>query len=594
MRPKTSLLLAPAVLLAVLCGPLRAAAQGVPPAAPEPAAKAAPEAAPEAVQEGVAQVPADKPAEADADKPPAVDSDAPQPIVDPEAPSPLDFGGHGTESFVKGELASVGAIGMVPWENRFGVVLGLERLGNVFYLDLKPEVNYTDILLGRRFSSSFGIPIRLQMLDSQAEDRWGNVGYIRVADWNNWRQYAQVIRSITWGSKERHFFLNVTQFDAFSIGHGTILKRYSPNLDMNQRRVSFEVDAFSDWAGGEVFLDDITGPNVVGALVFLKPLSFIDNENWMMRSFSIGGTFLADVNAPLRNRLDYADVNNDGRRWTQLEVDSVSGQPSFVKTTVLAWGVDAELKVVDQDGIDYKTYVDYSFLESGVPTDDTQSQAPSYQNIPTRKVMSSGFTWGNLLRVNLGTAPIHALRVRAEYRHYMPNYLPSYFDVGYQIDRVAFGEGNSRQPGALANMTKVQQVLGRDSGGPWVDGGYLELSYRVGDYFAMAVGVEMNSRTPDNSLFVHVEVPQYKGWQFLATYHRRHADGAKNLFRWFQSGGTDYLVGTTRYQFFKWFAMSLEAVTPFSYTTDSTLRSALEMTLNLEFGYPFQVAREEK
>ena len=61
-------------------------------------------------------------------------------------------------------------------------------------------------------------------------------------------------------------------------------------------------------------LNDITRPNVMGALGFLKPLSIIDRSNYLLRSFSVGLTAVTDFKAPVRNALDRDDIDNDGRR----------------------------------------------------------------------------------------------------------------------------------------------------------------------------------------------------------------------------------------------------------------------------------------
>ena len=505
-------------------------------------------------------------------------------LLPPPPGSPLALGAQDREEFVEGELASIGAIGLVPWRNRAGGVLGLDRLGEVFFLGLKPEVNYSRRLLDRPFSMTFAVPLRLKMLDAGALDRWAGAGLPRAKDWDEVRDYFQVIQNITWGGKEKHFYLDINQFRAISIGHGAIVRRYNQNLDMNMRRVSAELDAFTDYGGGEFFLDDITGPRVLGGLAFVKPLSLLDRRNWMMRSFSIGFTFVSDLDAPLRNRLDFGDVDHDGRRANELLIDQETFQPRYVGMPVIAYGVDAEVKLWDSPNVDWKTYVDYSFLESGLPTDD--AAALNFDAIPTRRVRSGGFTFGHLLRLNLGPDRLHAVRIRAEYRVYQPNYLPGYFDVAYQIGRVLYASVRSSDPVALANSTRLQKVLGRNPHGPLVHGGYIEASWRMSSFIALAVGLEMNTETPDNALFVHVEVPELHGWQLMATYHRRNARDFVDLFRWFQKD-SDIFIARTRYQVIGPLAVALEAVTPFGYQAESFLRREVEVNLSVEFGWPY-------
>ncbi|MBL6975685.1 MAG: hypothetical protein ISR64_08145, partial [Deltaproteobacteria bacterium] len=233
---------------------------------------------------------------------------------DNTAPAEVERDPFGHDDFVEGELANIGGLGLVPWKNRFGVIIGLERLGLIYYVGIKPQVNYSTMLWDRPFSATFAIPFRLQLLDSRSDRRWANAGRPRGKDWDEVSEYFQVIRNITWGGKEKHFYLDINQFRPTTIGHGAIIKRYNQNLNFNTRRVSFEFDAFSDYGGGEIYMNDITNPNLLGALVFVKPLSTIDLNNYMLRSFSLGFTIAGDVDAPLRNHLDFMDVDGDGRR----------------------------------------------------------------------------------------------------------------------------------------------------------------------------------------------------------------------------------------------------------------------------------------
>ncbi|MBP47574.1 MAG: hypothetical protein CMH53_06530, partial [Myxococcales bacterium] len=387
-------------------------------------------------------------------------------------------------------MANVGATGITPWENRFGIVIGPQRLGEVYYALIRPEINYTRELIGRELSLSFAIPLRVEFLDTRPDGRFNNAGSIRSQDWDEATDFAQVLRYINFGGKEEHFYLDINQFKASSIGHGTVLKRYNPNLDLNRRRVSAELDAFGDFGGFEAYINDVTSPTVMGALVFFKPLSLINRKNYFLRSFSIGATFTADVNAPLRNRLDSQDVDNDGRRDNELLIDQKSFQPVYVASKVVSYGTSVEMKLIDTENVDWKTYFDLSFLESGVPTDDPLN--PTYSNIPTRAIRSKGLSWGHLLRMNFMRRgphqdPFHALRVRLELRRFDRNYLPSYFDTLYEVQRIQYlsGQNSSGNSVDLANRTKLQAVLGRkDSDALDVNGLYFETSWKIGSYFA--------------------------------------------------------------------------------------------------------------
>ena len=492
--------------------------------------------------------------------------------------------------FIEGELANVGATGLTPWQNRFGLVVGPELLGPIYYAVIRPEINYTREIADKELSLSFQVPIRLQLLDTRPQDdRFAGLGSLRKQDWDEPSDFARVISYISYGGKEEHIYLDINQFKASSIGHGTVVKRYNPNLNFNSRRVSFEFDAFGDFGGVETYLNDVTGPNVMGALAFVKPLSFINRKNYFLRSFSIGATVAADIDAPLRNLVDSDDADDDGKRDTELSINQKTFQPNYVATEVVSYGSSVEAKFVDTDAVDWKSYVDLSFLESGVPTDDPSK--PQLSNIPTRAVRSSGLSWGHLLRLNLDRRgeshdPRHALRFRLELRQFDPNYLPSYFDTLYEVQRVQYVAGKTTGSVDLANRTKLQAVLGRDASGPQAKGFFFEASWKAADWFAFAVALEMNDRTPDNNWFIHFEVPNFYGIQFLATYHRRTARDLSELFS-VGFGNNDVLIVKGRYRISNALAVNAEAFTPFGIGPDSLFRNTLQFNVNAEIGFNY-------
>jgi hypothetical protein len=287
--------------------------------------------------------------------------------------------------------------------------------------------------------------------------------------------------------------------------------------------------------------------------------------------------------------LDYDDLDDNGRRDTELAIDQKNFRPLFKSTQVVAYGFDSEIKLVDTKTTDWKTYLDYSMLASGLPTDDPKQL--NVDDVPTKYVHSGGLTWGNLVRLNLGDDPVHALRLRAEVRRYDPNYLPSYFDVMYEIQRLQYRLARPTASGAalqqqLVNGTKLQQILGRDPNGSKVLGLYFEASWKIAEIFAMAVGMEVNDSTPDNNLFIHLELPRYKNFQFLATLHRRSSASAGDLFD-FKPTNRDILIVKGRYRVSDSFHVNMEAITPYGIGPDSFFQNTVDFNVNAEFGFGY-------
>ncbi|MFT7623660.1 MAG: hypothetical protein ACI9WU_002843 [Myxococcota bacterium] len=506
--------------------------------------------------------------------------------------------------FYKGDLAAVGALGLVPWENRVGARLGVQRLGEVFYIAITPTVNYTIPDLDSPLLLSFGVPLRFELLDTRgqsSETRFANLGRFRVEDWNSVEDYAKLIRYITYGRKEGKFYANLSAFRTGTIGHGTILNRHNPNLSIDVTRVSLELDAFSDWVGAETYLNSIAPPNLIGGLVFVKPLSFIDRSNYLLRSFSIGFTMVADINAPVVNKLDTRDADSDGRR-NELLLGGENDRVRSFEEPLLAYGVDVELKVYKSPDktYDLKVYTDLSFLSGHVPkdcdqwadpeqavrcanslfTNDTVTLGEQPTELETDSVTSMGGTIGLLGRFTLGDTRDHAVRTRFEARLYEPNYVPGYFDTLYQIQRVQYA--NSADPSSQnpANSTKQRRILERRGDGI-VFAGYAEASYRYAKLFEAALGIGMSTLTHDSVLLLHVGVPQWKWLQFHASFQKT-ASAPADLFT---STRNSVFILEARAQIAPFLHLNVEALTPFGFGEDNRFEQLFDVNAVLELSF---------
>ena len=154
----------------------------------------------------------------------------------------------------------------------------------------------------------------------------------------------------------------------------------------------------------------------------------------------------------------------------------------------------------------------------------------------------------------------------------------------------ALGRTNSASGTALtqqlANGTKLQTILGRSASGPQVNGFYVEASWKVLDKFALAFALEANDTFPDNNFFVHLEVPRYKNFQFLATLHRRSLGSVSELFK-AKSSDTDILIAKGRYRVGNSFHLNIEAITPYGTLPDQLFRNAINVNFNAEFGFGY-------
>ncbi len=443
--------------------------------------------------------------------------------------------------FVKGELLTVGATDLLGNRNRAGVKLGYRAIGHTHFGTVEPgtDLRFSDFHLG------LAVPLNIEVWDGTgglvAIDASGggadvgvngfdNAGTIRPEDWDHWRDYLRVLKHVGWGRKEDFFYVNVSQDGAASIGHGLIMKRYMPQVDIDTTRVGMQLDAYLDWLGGfEFYTNDVTNWSMLGTLAFVKPLGpFIDSV--MARSFSIGFSLVTDRSAPS------ILARSNGKIALDPDLDNTA--PLAQSTTSASiWGIDAELKVVKTDNVDVKVYLDYSnMVDAGY-----------------------GMAAGTLGRFNVGTDLVHAFRARLESRFFTGNYEPSYFDSFYEIDKWQFLSGANRYgTGAdpSANIrTKYDVITNRLDDGQF--GYFVEAAYSILGY--LSLGAALEGQSPDSSynLLVHLDAPVLDILRLKATYQKRHFEDFGQAFTFLEDN--EWLSAMVRLQVLKILFLNAEA-----------------------------------
>lgn len=407
-----------------------------------------------------------------------------------------------TGGFVKGELSVyLGSDRLVVKNNRIGVSAGLDRFETAFYLLVEPlvDLRFFDGKLG----FGFGVPLRLELVNF-APDATGaplltqRLGRLRVEDWDSVHDFGRILKYVTYGRKEDPLYISAGQRYSSSIGHGALVRRYAPNIDIDYPRASAQVDAYNDYGGFELFTNDLLEWNTLAGLAFIKPLSFLKSENLLAKSLSVGVSGATDWRAPWQLTTDAASglrqVDQQGRLLSQAR-------------PVGLIGFDAEVKVVKTRNVDLKPYVDYSMLIGG----------------------DGGFTAGVLGRFNVGTDLVNAFRVVAEFRALGSRYLPSYFDTFYEIERFIFASEEVAGQVSRNALTRQQVVLDRGLGNRV--GYYVEASWGIPGKVGVTLAAEGVSNAPNTNLIAHLEVPVLDFLQVFGSYYKRGITSPAQIFR---------------------------------------------------------------
>ena len=453
--------------------------------------------------------------------------------------------------FLKGELTRFGDVELTNTKTSFGLGLGITSIDGVYFAQLRPDLN---LYLGP-VALGLGAPLRFELADLSAidvtnlqgarGDVLANTGRFRTQDWDEPEDFLRPIRSLTYGRKEDRLYVDIGRVHSVTLGHGQLVRRYTPNVDIDEDRLLAAVDGYTDIGGVELLAGPFPVPRMVGGLLFIKPLgAFFDDV--MAKSWSIGATYVTDLNAPttLDSRLNPADQR------LQLAVDATNellwpGSDNAIGDIVQGVGIDTELKVLKIESLDVKLYADYSHLF--FPGDSAQGFTP---------FDGGGFTLGGLLRANFGKTPVrdiddeidevkagrapremkaaHAVRLRLEGRTFDAKYLPSYFNTSYETDRLQYGITDRALRATLP--TKVGFLSAR-AAEPWRLGYYTELSYAWVDVVGVTAVYEdatvlgsTGAPAGSRNFAVHAETSGLGYLQLFASYHYRNFESFEDIF----------------------------------------------------------------
>lgn len=407
-----------------------------------------------------------------------------------------------TGGFVKGELSVyLGSDRLVVKNNRIGVSAGLDRFETAFYLLVEPMVDLR--FFEGKLGLGFGVPLRLELVNFATDPATGSplltrrLGRLRTEDYDSVHDFGRLLKYVTWGRKEDPLYISAGQRYASSIGHGSLVRRYAPNIDIDYPRASAQVDAYNDFGGFELFTNDLLEWNTLAGIAFIKPLSFLKSENLLAKSLSVGVSGATDWRAPYQLTTDASGLRQ------------IDGQGRLVSQTrpVGLVGIDAEVKVVKTRNVDLKPYLDYSMLLGG----------------------DGGLTAGLLARLNVGTELVNAFRFVGEFRVLGNRYMPSYFDTFYEIERFIFASEEVPGQAARNALTRQQFVLERGLGQRL--GYYLEASWGIPGKVGLTLAAEGVSNAPNTNLIAHLEVPVLDFVQVFGSYYKRGITSAAAIFR---------------------------------------------------------------
>ena len=286
-----------------------------------------------------------------------------------------------------------------------------DSLLNAFHIRIEPQIDIINDKYNWRLG--LGAPLQFQLVDTQGtfelcvqEGRrafnaggdegtvaaetgkcLGNntdritegFGQLRKADWDEPSDFAKLLRYFTIGGQEQPFYLSVGRLFDQTLGHGTVVRNYNPNIDYNTTRVGATLDFSRSFLGLQAMANDLINPDVVGILGFVRPFRETSKRP---ASQPLPWAFLLCTGpAPPLNCSTSPGFSPRPLASTFPKLTNKSTW-SAAASGVSFLGVDIEGKVLRTERADIKLYADYQKMSG----------------------FGSGVTLGSLWRYSTGTA----------------------------------------------------------------------------------------------------------------------------------------------------------------------------------------------
>jgi hypothetical protein len=319
-------------------------------------------------------------------------------------------------------------------------------------------------------------------------------GLLRRRDWDEPQDFTRLIRYVRYGNKRDPLYVLAGQLWSASIGHATLVSRYSNSLSLDHPKAGLALDVNTDFAGVETLTDWVGNPSLMAGRAYFRPFGDMP----ILRGWAIGLSGATDRMAP---------VGVSG----PLQSDSTGNPIVPDQRAIYAAGIDTEFEVLHNSLISLIPYIDFNRIAGA----------------------GNGFHFGVLTDVRL-PVPFLQLNVstKLEYRRMQPGYIPEYFDQTYDIGRVQYAVP---QGSSFNYVSKYDAAQAAASGGTsFSQGGYYgELALGFAGLLQIGGLYEDRDGTSNGaSLGVFAAIPAFDTIKASAYYLRKNMkSGFDDAFR---------------------------------------------------------------
>lgn len=225
----------------------------------------------------------------------------------------------------------------------------------------------------------FGLGLNINLLYNTEN------GAIRHEDWDESYDWARLIRYVRYGHKRDKFYTKIGTLDYARLGHGFLMNYYTNEASYDQRKIGLALDMDFGLAGFETVTNNLGRFEIFGMRGYVRPLQYALENIPIIKNLTFGLTYVTDIDP-------------DGSRDTNDGFNAI--------------GFDIELPLINIPMFQTYTYFDWAKLDT----------------------FGTGTAVGIAadLRLIAGVAEVSA---RLERRFLGKEFIPSYFDAFYEIQR---------------------------------------------------------------------------------------------------------------------------------------------------------------
>ncbi|HWO94296.1 MAG TPA: hypothetical protein VNL92_05985, partial [Dehalococcoidia bacterium] len=362
---------------------------------------------------------------------------------------------------------------------------------------------------------------------------------LRKEDWDEPADYARLISYFRYGQPSDPLYVRAGQLHGATFGHGTVLNAYYNAINLDLYKLGVQINVNTDYGGVQTVMDNLFQPNLFGARVYVRPMSFFDKASYA-NNLAIGMTVLADAFAPV---------------GTPPPTTSRSGhEPPLPTEAAVVLGVDVEFAVLRTKMLDVIPYTDFNHILGA----------------------RGGWHLGVLTKVR----PLDklGLNFRLEYRYLSTQYVPGYFDSLYDIQRYTFPLGCTTTKFDYVRERNRQQACLVGLGG---SGFYGEGVFSLFDLLTILITYEDTVGPNNSNLLLSVQLPAFDAVKFAAYYYKRYFDGLSNAF----SLDNAVLVGEARIRMYSFMYFIARYARSWTLSADGT---RFDSTDDFSVGIGFQ------